>query len=394
LPGAIVANRFQYAQRQKDRTFFVHSSMQSSFFQNHNLLANIKYSNNYTLYTDPEYITAEGALVNKYYQDEFYVSVANQFTVNQWLQLALATDFSTETLDANIYRFPYPKRNSYLGVISTSMNWDKLNIQANILAAYIDEKAKTDVPGSNRKLLSPAISASVQPFDIKAFTLRAFYKKSFRMPTFNDLYYTFVGNSNLRPEFTEQYNFGMTWLSDINLGFLRSLSIQTDIYHNKVKNKIIAMPSSNLFRWTIVNLGAVNINGLEVNTNFAFQLPLDISLNTGVAYTFQHAIEDKEQIPYTPLHSGTLTANVRWQAVQLNYSFIYTGERYSQKANIPINYIQPWYTHDLALSWKTTIKRPIKISIEVNNLLNQHYDVILNFPMPGINWRLGLVVSL
>jgi outer membrane receptor protein involved in Fe transport len=152
----------------------------------------------------------------------------------------------------------------------------------------------------------------------------------------------------------------------------------------------------------MMNLGEVEMKGLEANTNFGFRLPADVLLDLGLSYTFQKAIDVTpdgttygDQIPYTPIHSGTVTASAQWRNLQLNYSFIYTGERYSQKANIPVNYVQPWYTHDMALTyeWKA-FNLPFRASVEVNNLLNQYYDVVLNFPMPGRNYRLNVSVNI
>ena len=400
LPGAIVANIYSHKQRLHDRNFFVHGSLNHSFFKKHNLLANIKFSRDYNNYLDPDYKILEGSLNNNYYQNELYASLVNQLTVFDWWDVSLATDFSINTLNADLYRFSYPTRYSYLGALSTRMKWERLDIQTSLLGGYIDEKAKYYHSGDSRKLFCPVISASIQPFNTKTFRVRAFYKESFRMPSFNDLYYTFVGNSSLRPEFTTQYDLGATWVHDRQTGFLQSVSMQADLYYNRVKDKIVAMPSSNLFRWTMMNLGEVEIKGLEANTNLGFRFPAEVLLDLGLSYTFQKAIDITpdgttygNQIPYSPIHSGTLIASVRWRSLQLNYSFIYTGERYSQKANIPVNYVQPWYTHDMALAWEgKAFKRPVRAGVEVNNLLNQYYDVVLNFPMPGRNYRFNVSI--
>ena len=400
LPGAIVANRYEHVQRQWDTNFFIHGSLQKSYFNKHELLFNVKFSRDYSRYIDPDYKTTEGALDNKYYQNEFYVSLVNQYKVNTWLDVSLATDFSINTLDANLYRFPYPTRYSYLVALSGQMNWERIDIQANLLGGYIDEQVKYYQQGDSQSVFCPVLSASFQPFDTNKFRIRAFYKESFRMPTFNDLYYTFIGNSSLRPEFTTQYNFGATYIVERNQ-FVQSVSLQADVYYNRVKDKIVAMPSSNLFRWTMMNLGEVEIKGLEANANLGLQLPEKILLNLGVNYTFQKAIDITpdattygDQIPYTPIHSGTLTSSINWKNWQMNYSFIYTGERYSQKANIPVNYVKPWYTSDLALNWEGAfLKIPIQMGMEVNNVFNQYYDVVLNFPMPGRNYRFNLSLN-
>ena len=82
------------------------------------------------------------------------------------------------------------------------------------------------------------------------------------MPTLNDLYYTFIGNVKLNPEYTTQYNVGVTYSKSFN-GILRILEIQADGYYNQVRDKIVAMPTSNFFRWTMVNLGKVKIKGID-----------------------------------------------------------------------------------------------------------------------------------
>ncbi|MDX1363289.1 MAG: TonB-dependent receptor [Arenibacter latericius] len=401
LPGAILANRYNHVQRQWDRNFFLHGSVQNSFSKKHHLLGNIKFSRDYNRYIDPDYKTLEGALDNKYYQNELYASLVNLYEIKDWWKVSLATDFSLNNLKANLYRFPYPTRYSYLVAASSQMQWQRIDLQVNVLGGYINEEVRYYQQGDDQTVISPVISASWQPFSTNAFRIRAFYKESFRMPTFNDLYYTFIGNSSLRPEFTTQYNFGATWNIGAE-GILQDATVQADIYYNQIKDKIVAMPSSNLFRWTMLNLGEVEVKGLEVNTNLGFNLPASVFLDLGISYTYQQAIDITpngttygDQIPYTPKHSATLTSAINWKEWQMNYSFMYTGERYSQKANIPVNYVQPWYTSDIALNWDgELLKKSVKIGAEVNNLFNQYYDVVLNFPMPGRNFRLSLSLEL
>jgi outer membrane receptor protein involved in Fe transport len=80
---------------------------------------------------------------------------------------------------------------------------------------------------------------------------------------------------------------------------------------------------------------------------------------------------------------------------EFNYSFIYVGERYHNSSNIRENHEQPWYTSDLSFGKEIQIKKmTFKISAEVNNILNQYYDVVLNYPMPGRNYKLILKFDL
>ncbi|MDE5571792.1 MAG: TonB-dependent receptor, partial [Prevotella sp.] len=83
--------------------------------------------------------------------------------------------------------------------------------------------------------------------------------------------------------------------------------------------------------------------------------------------------------------------NIQYRGWDLNYSFIYAGERYNQQENIKYNYMQPWYTSDLSLAYRY---KGYRLTLEVNNLLSQDYDVILNYPMPKRNYGITLDVKI
>ena len=230
--------------------------------------------------------------------------------------------------------------------------------------------------------------------------IRAFYKRVFRLPTFNDLYYTFVGNINLKPESTTQYNLGAVFSHKFKTGFFKTLDASLDLYYNTVKNKIVAVPTSNQFRWTMLNFGRVEIKGLDAVLQSSFATgPVDWT--TRVNYTYQRAedVTDKNsqwyrgQIPYIPWHSGSVIVTADYGKWALTYSFIYTGERYESVANIAENYSPAWYTHDMGITRSFSIgpqKRDLKITLEVNNILNQQYEVVQCYPMPGTNIKLRL----
>lgn len=126
-------------------------------------------------------------------------------------------------------------------------------------------------------------------------------------------------------------------------------------------------------------------------------------MTTKFQYTYQEAIDVtdpadtyyRDQIPYIPWHSGSAILALFYKGWGLNYSFIYTGQRYNQQENIPRNHTQPWYTSDLSLQKTFKIRtRTLKATAEVNNLFGQDYDVVLNYPMPKTNFRFVVSVDL
>lgn len=401
LPGAIVANKFYNPQRLWDRNIFLHGSFKNTFREKYEVLLNAKYANDYTRYVDPEFIMTTGVLDNRYHQQETYISLAQKYAVKPCWDIALSTDFSYHKLDANLYRFAYPRRYAYVGALTNQFEWKRLLLQGGLFYCYYDEHVQYYDRSPDRTATSPMVSVSWQPFvNNNNFRLRSFYKESLRMPTFNDLYYTLIGNTQLQPEYTKQLDVGFTWSG--NKSFLKNIAVQGDAYYNRVTNKIVAVPSTNLFRWMMINQGLVEITGLELHVTTTAALTDSLYFNAGLNYTYQKAINKTKgqtsfghKIPYTPVHSGTFHGSLLWKAWALNYSFIYTGERYVLPENIRQNYMQPWYTTDVGLVWKNNFRKAgYKISAEVNNLFNQYFDVVINFPMPGRNYRLSLTVNI
>jgi outer membrane receptor protein involved in Fe transport len=153
----------------------------------------------------------------------------------------------------------------------------------------------------------------------------------------------------------------------------------------------------------MLNLGEVDIRGIDVVGSVHVPFCRDFIATLRAQYTYQQAIDVtdtskpyyRHQIPYIPRHSGSVILGLDWQRLSVNYSFIYTGERWNGQVNNAYNYMQPWYTSDLSASYRLPLRRcELRFSVECNNLLNQQYDVIANYPMPGRNFAVGVEVRL
>lgn len=405
-PGANVREDpgvFTHQDRQWDDNFFIQSSLRKIFTPRYSLQLAGKYAYDYLHYlSDPRLDITAFYTNNRYYQQEAYFSSANLFTILPWWSINVSGDFLFNTLNANLNDFVYPRRYTGLCAIATSMDLTKVKLQASLLGTFVHETTRTSGSAANDKHeYTPSVIVSYKPWN-NDLNLRAFYKRIFRMPTLNDLYYTFIGNKHLDPEYTTQYDAGITYNHDLRSSRLKRIELQLDAYYNQVKNKIIAMPTSNQFVWTMLNLGYVEIRGLDLAAQTNWQLPGHIDLNTRLTYTYQKAQDftDKSspyyegQIPYAPWHSGSLIINPGWKTWSLNYSFVYTGKRYTAIANSRDYYFKPWYTHDLSLTKEFTInKKQCRLTAEVNNVMNQQYEVVQSYPMPGTNVKFILNVT-
>ncbi|MBO5271265.1 MAG: TonB-dependent receptor [Muribaculaceae bacterium] len=398
VPGAIVNNVWRRGERLWDRNSFAQGMFEYNFTHKFSSKINAKYAFDYTRYVnnDDKLIHVD----NIYKQREVYLSWANRYRILPNWDLSLAYDFQWNGLS----EYMDVDRTTHWASLATALSlWDCFKLQASGLMTYVNEEQRDRDEAPDKFKITPGIFASYKPFKRPNFVIRAFYKHSYRMPTFNDLYYTDMGNAYLKPETAIQYNVGVLYDIVREKSWFKYFKVGTDIYYNDVKDKIVAYPKGQQFRWTMLNLGEVEIKGIDAQIGGTFGLPCDIDFTAKFQYTYQEAIDVtnpadnyyRHQIPYIPWHSGSAILMLDWKGWHLNYSFIYTGERYNQQENIRYNHTQPWYTSDISLMKSFKIgKVDFKATAEVNNLFSQDYDVILNYPMPKRNYRFGLVVEL
>ena len=448
IPGAIVNNVWRRGERQGDLNTFVQGQWQRTVGNTFSTKLLGKYAYYHTHYVNRD--TTSLPVDNTYRQQEAYLSSVNVLELLPNWSASASYDFRWNKLGADTYQFAHPHRFTHALSVATAIDYRTVKAQASLVGTRVDDRttpaappvadgsslAADGLPVSSTKhsslsRLTPAVFVSFYPLTSNnphLLCLRAFAKRSFRMPTFNDLYYTEIGNASLRPETATQFDIGIVVDKPVERGFFTHVSLQADAYYNKVKDKIIAYPKGQQFRWTMLNLGRVDIRGIDVVASTSFR-PIarhaaDFTLRA--QYTYQRAIDVtnaadtyyRHQIPYIPHHSGSLIVGLDWQPFTLNYSFLYTGERYNAQENTAFNYMQPWYTSDLMATYtfgrklsnsksSDTVPRTshlvprtmenrkwtCRLTLQVNNLLNQQYDVILNYPMPGRNMAIGLDVS-
>ena len=414
IPGAIVNNVWRRGERQSDLNFFVQNRFQKDITDRFSTQWLAKYAFYRTHYVNKD--TTQLPADNRFWQQEFYLSTSNAYEILPNWSISASYDFRWNKLNADTYRFVFPTRFSNMISLATAFETRFIRIQGSVLASFIHDKLHPTtrlMPGmkatDNITKFTPALFIDFPIIDKATngastkLSVRTFAKRSFRMPTFNDLYYTDLGNSNLKPESATQYDLGVVFNKQYNGHLLKNVQFQADGYYNTIHDKIIAYPKGQQFRWTMLNLGRVHITGIDVMGAIALQPINDLVVTARLQYTYQDArdvtnasdVFYKDQIPYIPYNSGSAIVNLAYRNWTFNYSFIYSGKRYNQQENIPNNYMQPWYTSDVSLQYDfKAFGTKCRAMLEVNNILNQKYDVILNYPMPGINGLVGLQVEL
>lgn len=391
LPGPVVrrlSDQWDSTDRQWDRNFFLQSTYRHTW-DRFALKTNLKYAYDWLRYLqDPSTNAAAMHCDNHYRQQDLYASVSAAWN-SSWLSLTASTDLRWSDLTTNVYRSAYVYRLDSKSLLSAIASYRGFEGNIALLYTHIgDHSARSAQSAATLSRLTPMLLAS---WHRRAFTVRAFHKRIFRAPTLNDLYYTLVGNAQLRPEYTSQFDLGVDYKD-------RHLHLALDAYYNRIEDKIVAIPMKSQFRWSMVNFGLVKSLGLSATAGYDRTWG-KFSLNANANYTCQrdrdysspHDPEYRNTIPYSPLHSASLIVDLAYDGWSLCTSWLYTGDRFALISNNRDDLLGAWQTVDLKLNKRFRIRRhSVQATVECNNLCDSRHEVVKRYPMPGRNWKATL----
>lgn len=352
------------------------------------------FQSNDTRYLDPYYLNLAGFVDARYSlrSADFGFMLNHSFRFPNE-KMFFGVDVIMTSLEGNTMLIS-PKRVQENAVIGGTTMMGKFKFEANLSNTYT-----TDVNDDAGELtyfkLSPFISIGYVPFKKGKFRLRAFYKNAYRLPSFNDLYYNFIGNPNLRPEDAQLLNVGITQTGKIRQSVFEYTS---DFYRNDITNKIIAIPTKDLFNWSMQNIGRAVVYGVDFGLIWSVkfkkcnvQINVNQSFNQSLDRTSPNGVNYNQQLPYTPFYSSNYGLMVSYKTFSFSSNVLYSGYRFSLNENNYAN-LMPAYT-DISMGVSKTFKgakHHVLVDLKAMNLLNKNYEVIRSFPMPGRYYQLRL----
>lgn len=394
LPGSVILYTQHPTEHLWDRTLSL--SAQHRWRSNRwRTQAVAAYSRAWNRYTDSDPLLPAPE-DDRYCQHEFSISSVALCDLTRFLQCSFAEDVVVSHLWSSIPESCFPTRESSFTSLSMRYACPRFSLVASGLGLLSFEQTRTVEASPFRYRFTPSLSASWKVLSRYDWRLRASYRDSYRLPTFNDLYYLRVGNRNLRPERARQLNIGTTCSASARG---HQVVLTADAYHNSIRDRITAIPT--LFIWHMRNVGRVTMWGTDATAAYR-SAPFrgDVLLDVSLGYSWQYAIDVtrndaknfRHQIPYVPRHSGTASATLLTPWLNLNYRMSASGARYCLAQNLPVYRLAPYADHGLSLNrtfeWRSARQFRLHLSAEVLNLAGRNYEVIKYYPMPGRQWRI------
>jgi hypothetical protein len=283
-----------------------------------------------------------------------------------------------------------PSRLSIDGLASLQWKWHGL------FSAQLGFQDITDVrPAENKHT-----TAFLPGFEWKGRLFRklaagAGYRYTLRQPSFNELYYNQVGNEDLRPEKAHLAYLQLNRRWDMRIG---TFEMSAQPFYVLSTDKILAVPTKNLFIWSIQNVGRSRAFGIELLQQATHKIG-DGTVSLHLNYTFQYTedISDRDGptwrhlLSYSPLQAGTAELSYERRSWGASLLLTYQGERYALNQNIPANLLDDFALLDLSAFYRFPLKKHQLVTrLAVNNLTNNYYSYIRYFIMPGMNWTLRI----
>ena len=251
----------------------------------------------------------------------------------------------------------------------------------------------------NDHLLMPTFSAGLEYQLVPVYlTVLTNIARNYHYPTLNDLYWTRLGNPDLKPEKGMAADLALR----INVpGSLIRFHGEISGYYMNITDWIIWMRKRDggYADWTPSNLNKVHSSGIEVMTETGFRTGA-IRHNLNINYGWSSALNKtksfandrsyNKQLPYVPVHKANMRYRAELSRWHVSYGISYTGIRYITTDH---SYSTTAYdVHDVETG--VTINHWLKLRARIDNLWDTYYESTQYFPMPLRSYAMALVVNI
>ena len=253
----------------------------------------------------------------------------------------------------------------------------------------------------NRILFTPSLGVNRKWFTNRwNSVLRGSIGQFARLATFSEMYYGQMGNPDLRPEISQMLNLGFHHKRYKDRG---TVGLGIDAFYGQIEDKIIAIPTQNLFVWSVRNLQTVRTYGFDAMFTLdyfpgygksRYNITHKSSLNVAADISNPEGPTYGHQIPYKPYWLHHTDFNWSYKKIGVTYSYHFNDFRFVLGENIAANVLPSFHLHDLRINYETKFKATSKyvwrFHVKCNNVFNEQYQVMRGFPMPGRNFELGV----
>ncbi|GHA34933.1 TonB-dependent receptor [Salinimicrobium marinum] len=241
---------------------------------------------------------------------------------------------------------------------------------------------RTEITDNYESPVLFSVGTNYRFFDWYSLKLNA--SRNFRIPTFNDLYWSSSGNTDLAAEASLQGEIGnrFTW---------QDIELNLTAYYIDIEDMIRWIPESGGL-WRPENVDEVNTYGLEALLGWKKQLENYgfINFRSTYAYTISKNKQTKNYLTFVPKHKATAAIDYSYNRWAIDYQFLFNGEVYTRSNNDTRYNLNSYSVSNLGISYELGKEHNYRVGGRVLNLFDIAYESVENRWMPGINFNIYL----
>ena len=213
--------------------------------------------------------------------------------------------------------------------------------------------------------------------------------KNYRVPTYNDLYWPGLGNPNLIPENSLQYEVGLVYKSE-------NTKIDLAFFHINSKDQITWTPNGDPGRpglWTPINLASTENKGLELTLQKSVKIQQHyFQFNSNYAYTLAKDKETNKYLIFVPKHLWNSNVSYQHKKTAVYYQFLVTGKLFTTEDNLAILSAPAFDISNIGIDYKLlqTKTNTFKLGLKINNIYNEIYYTTPRRPLPNRNFNIHI----
>ncbi|MFZ4798382.1 MAG: TonB-dependent receptor plug domain-containing protein [Bacteroidia bacterium] len=244
----------------------------------------------------------------------------------------------------------------------------------------------------NERFIPIMPSYFLQKTLFKNILFKANVARTYRLPTFNDLYWKNGGNLNLQSE--------QGWSSDAALNFNQikeqfSFDFTFSMFYRYTENYIQWIPINSAV-FSPINIGNVTAKGIEIIAKSSYQFSKNTNFQINYLGSFLTAVDSKNdlQLIFTPRIKHIISLYYNYKNFTLKYSHIYTGVSFTKSDLSEWN--NDFEIGNLVVSKSFVFNSQNNLSMQfgVNNVWNKSYLIMPDRPMPLRNFQFTLQYSI
>jgi iron complex outermembrane receptor protein len=339
----------------------------------------INFQNNLSDYYD--------MIVSDSYYKNIYLSNLSQINyIKNNFELVSGYEINYAGLESNEIEDNADRIQPGIFIVSKINASDVLKFYPSVRYDYISDITKSVVSGM--------IGLNIRPIRNSELNFKANAGNNFAAPTFKELYWKDIGNTDLKPESSLNIDAGVIY----GFNLFSDNSVELTYSYIDAKDKIVWSPNSNGL-WTPKNIGKSESNVIlfEANLNKEFSNNLNAYINFNYSYTqslkksqdFEGDPSFDKQIFYIPQELAKCNVNLKYGNTGINLFYTFTGKRYTNFENTKYLKAVDLFEGNVFQNFKLS-KINTQIKFEVNNIFNEDYQILSGYPMPLRNYKLSL----